>query len=656
MSHRSALKLCLAGAAVAAMLISHLSYACAPPLPVDLKLEGVDDVVAAPRARFREEIDQITSLVTPKFRLGESKWSPPEVLNTDQADIKELGEALKKMAVPEDQQKELLAKQKVLREALNRYQSALREWNQQHQEGQPAPQLGPLDVPDNLPPEFSLYFQGAIAFYRGEAEKAREAWEKLLKLPEEKRHYRSTWAAYMLGRSWMGRDPIKAQEWYQKVQSLAESGYADSLGLRVASYGEQARAALDRGQFNEAMKLYLTQYAAFEWRAARSLQITVRLIFNAGPEAIRKAAADPISRQVINACILSDCCCGPNWTIVEDEIKAWLEAAESVAIKDIPGADRLAWVTYNRGQFDLAQRWIDRAPADAIIARYLQAKLFTRAGKLEEAAQILSGLMTKNSPQNSLEDSRPDYEENVYYIVPVQRVGEPDRIRGELGILQFNLKHYPEALDALLQGAYWPEAMTVAQENFSTDELKAYVDSHGPGDGMISRLLAQRLTRKGYWKDARLYYPAELQKALDDYIAAIRTGANSKLPAAERAESFWKAFEIARQQGEELFGNGNPPGSDTGPPAEHVEDRRYWRYLAADHAWAAVQLMPDQSDKTAARLCDAGSWLKYKDPAAADRYYKALVKRCSQTELGKEADEKKWFPEYATSEEGEYEE
>jgi hypothetical protein len=80
-------------------------------------------------------------------------------------------------------------------------------------------------------------------------------------------------------------------------------------------------------------------------------------------------------------------------------------------------------------------------------------------------------------------------------------------------------------------------------------------------------------------------------------------------------------------------------GHSVEPPA-----RFHYRYLAADLAWEAAQLMPNNSDETARVLCVAGSWLKNRDPKAADRFYKALVRRCRRTVLGKAADLKRWFP------------
>ena len=54
--------------------------------------------------------------------------------------------------------------------------------------------------------------------------------------------------------------------------------------------------------------------------------------------------------------------------------------------------------------------------------------------------------------------------------------------------------------------------------------------------------------------------------------------------------------------------------------------------------------MPDNSDDTARVLCTAGTWLKDRDPQAADKFYKALVRRCRKTALGDQADKMRWFP------------
>ncbi|HAM72015.1 MAG TPA: hypothetical protein DCM86_10265, partial [Verrucomicrobiales bacterium] len=61
-------------------------------------------------------------------------------------------------------------------------------------------------------------------------------------------------------------------------------------------------------------------------------------------------------------------------------------------------------------------------------------------------------------------------------------------------------------------------------------------------------------------------------------------------------------------------------------------------------AWRAAGLLPDNTDEKARILCTAGSWLKVRDGDAADVFYKALVRHCRKTAIGRQADEMRWFP------------
>ena len=76
------------------------------------------------------------------------------------------------------------------------------------------------------------------------------------------------------------------------------------------------------------------------------------------------------------------------------------------------------------------------------------------------------------------------------------------------------------------------------------------------------------------------------------------------------------------------------------------EIRFHYRYQAALLAWEAAKLMTfNESDQTAFVLCQAGSWLKYRDPETADISTKPWL-RC-RTAIGAEADLRRWFPEVA---------
>ncbi len=67
-------------------------------------------------------------------------------------------------------------------------------------------------------------------------------------------------------------------------------------------------------------------------------------------------------------------------------------------------------------------------------------------------------------------------------------------------------------------------------------------------------------------------------------------------------------------------------------------------YRAADLAWWAASLMPNDSADTARILMEAGGWLKDRDPRAAERFYQAMAIRCGNTSLGRAAAQIHWFP------------
>ena len=72
--------------------------------------------------------------------------------------------------------------------------------------------------------------------------------------------------------------------------------------------------------------------------------------------------------------------------------------------------------------------------------------------------------------------------------------------------------------------------------------------------------------------------------------------------------------------------------------------RYHYRYVAADMAHRAALMFPKNHEEAALMLCVGGSWLRAKDPRAADKLYKALVRRNRNVPLGRKADAARWFP------------
>ncbi len=462
------------------------------------------------------------------------------------------------------------------------------------------------------------------------------------------------------------------------TRKLAKADFADSIGLAAASYGWEARAELNQKHYARAIELYLAQHASGDYTAAVSLRWVASSVLKEDDTVILKTARHKTGRQVINAHFVSGT--GPTRGYLggkrKELLAKWFKAIDAVNTKEIACADRLAWIAYQAGDFKAAARWLKKAPKDALIAQWIRAKLLLRDGKLDKAAEMLADVVR----------AFPNNKENYHYRCRNERYSN-NPAQGELAVLRMARGQYVEAMDLLIRGNFWTDAAYVAERVLTPKELTAYVDRTWPQTGKeelsekredVRYLLARRLARLGRFKQARPYYPDEYLKVFDKYVTSLKRGRDPKQSKTNRAKSLWEAAKTARKDGMELLGTEVEPdwyvyggGFDEGSFAKrrneaakknnavlvtpdekkrqkkhkiNIEKRFHYRYIAANLGWDAAELMPDESDKTAKVLCEAGTWLKDRDPETADRFYKALVNRCGTTALGKEADKLRWFP------------
>lgn len=685
--------------AITLYLSSGALQACGPSFPNRVLLGGDNAVLRAPVASFREEIERIEPGVVVRFTAVSQ--------STLSADLADLEKALTEHGVSGEQRDNMVAQYRAVREALFDYLLDQRNWcftevKGAEDERTPEPQFNLPAIPDGLPGEFEDYLRGAIFYHQGNREKAIDVWDGLLRRPAEERVYRSTWAAFMIGKKLLLGQPEFAIEWFRYVRELAEEGFADSLGLASSSLGWEARAALDLEQYDQAIELYVAQMATGDPTALTSLQLTAcQVLGKENPDILAQVAGSPTARRVVTAYVISHG--GPFHDRTDVElVRKWLAAVEAANVDVVQEAGRLACAAYQAGEMELAERWVALAPSDAIIARWIRAKLLLRAGKVPEAAGQLR-YVARRFPDAKERGSQGRF----YYWAGMRLSVEPiaKTVRGELGLIYLGLSNYVEALNVLLSGGHWEDAAYVAERVLKVDELKKYVDSAWPpmesaGDGVDSEsasddgrrsiwignriryLLARRLARMGRFIEARPYYPARLHLLFDTYVRAIERGENTSMPNWERAIALWDAACIARYEGMELLGTEVEPdwflykgdfvrksASDIRvlPSSDKLvsvtvdeqfrlkqnvvpEKRFHYRYIAVELAWEAADLLPDEQDQTARVLCIAGSWLAAKEPKAADRFYKAMVRRCGTTKLGKEADKLRWFPKVEVDE------
>lgn len=685
------------------------AWACGPFFPQWLLSQNGEVSQTVPQTSFFREIAAWKQGQRSQFKTVPPKNDQSLTQQTRDAEERELLAALQQAGVPAAKRRATVKAYLATRTKVQDFGEARADWLNEPFDWQnnllrPMPELGPVTLPAGLPPEFADYARGSIAYYSGQTNEAIAAWTALLQRPAAERPYRSTWASYMLGRIIVDTQPEVAVRHFQTVRALAQQGFADTTGLAAASLGWEARAWLRLKDYSRALLLYSEQIAAGDtYYATVSLQRTVEEALAEGESALQPLAENSTCRRLVTAALISHV----PWSEPGGEPPAaeahqiWLHLLEKNQTTEVELAEQLALAAYQVGQFTTAERWLKRAPQNSATARWLQAKLWMRAGKVDEAARQLSQLAREFPPlKNEATNGSPsalllDRLQTGQLFDVVEPISARHSIQGDLGMLQLHRRDYVTSLDCLLRGDYWMDAAYVAERVLTVDELKTYVDRQWPWQPapkpkageeefapldireQIRYLLARRLARVNRLREATEYYPSELARLHKERWRWLATGQDTKLPAKERAKALWEAAKLTRQQGLELIGtevepdwavhSGNfefgvtiadrwqqqtnsvlPTTKDEllRAAAHEVDPHARWhyRYQAADLAWQAAVLMPDQSAETAKVLYEAGSWLKANDPKAANRFYHALVLRCNKTDLGRMAETLRWFP------------
>ena len=466
-------------------------------------------------------------------------------------------------------------------------------------------------LPDESPGEFALYHQGALAYKIKQADQARAAWSGLLAKPAAERKYRSTWAAYMLGRCALDQNEYdKAVTYFQQTRKLAKDGCVDSLGLAAESYGWEARCELELGHSESSARLYLNQLATGDPSAVVSLKwfipdwgMTVKGTEDAKPgvgepedgvesdpgpaagvprgaEALAAAVRSPLLRRIVSTHILATATPvdSPDNEYLDPGDRGahqakWLTALDQAGVKETPDSEYIGWIAYSAGKYGDAKRWLAKSPGTSAAALWLKAKLLLRDGKVAEATGLLSQALHQFPlPNENLENSLTW----GTYRAPSESAN------GELGVLRLAQSDFIQALDAFITAGLSGDAAYIAERCLTKDELLEYTRSrkfagHLPekretswGDPSFSEekfrdLVARRLVREDDYQTAKEFFSPEKIKMLDGYTAALAKGLDTSSPKAQQARSLFHAAWIARYQGMELM------GTEIGPDVAWME-------------------------------------------------------------------------------------
>ncbi|MCP4645122.1 MAG: hypothetical protein GY851_32070 [bacterium] len=654
-----------------------------------------------PEASFAHELRRLSGVplageTRPK-PVGDTRTAKRQ--STARADRRDLYAALGETSLSQEEQASLLNRYDGIRDAMETHaeKNAGKPWfpsntGATREKGGSAPPPEPTvfpmgtfgDLLTKLPKEFVLYAEGAALYGAMKYEEAVEVWSSLLALPESERQYRSTWASFMCGKAWLKADPAKAAPYFEQTRKLAHAGFVDSLDLATASLGWQGRAGIDSGDYYDSIRCYtlLLKTGTDEGIgiAAASLPIPCGRVVSTrsvDPRLIN----DPDCFNVMTLYALSrrDLYRRGSGSAVA---RSWLRAIVDAGVDpQQASAGRLAWLAYEGGKFTHAGKWAAQAGPSCPYGLWVQAKLAMRSGKSDDAVRIMRACV----------DALPDDESWRLIHGGDRIVNARKHARGQLGVFLLELEDYPGALEAFMRGGYREDAAYVAERIMTIDELEAFIKMH-EGDttfhvpasnswhrgtlGMsaLRHLCARRLIRMGEHERASAYFPSDkadgLKSAFDNLARALSEGRDSSLSRAHRADRLFFAAEIMRQWGMDLYGTeflpdmavwggaydwhaparitkGNIPTEEAKRYRAHAptpDKRFHYRYKAADLMWECAKLLPDNDPMTAKALYTGGMYIAKRDPEAADKFYKALVRRCRKLPIGQQADEARWFP------------
>ena len=519
-----------------------------------------------------------------------------------------------------------------------------------------------LAAAGGLPKAIRLYTGGAVAFLHHNLTDAREYFSFVLALPPAEAAPRAVWAQYMLGRiaAKAGR-PDEAEAAWKTLRGRVAQGAPDPLGLAVASLGDQARLALDRGDVPEAIKLYAEQVADGSDEAVQSLRMVAERAMKA-PDGFPKLVGNPLVQRllVVHALALTGdylhqlLIGGAEGGIAADgywppenldtrPLAALLAAVRASATAAEP--DRLAALAYRLGDTGAARDLAARTATP--LALWVRAKLALEDGG--DAAKLFAAAL------HAAEADR----------TPVLEPSSTGLLRGETAVATLVRGDFVQAAETMwpVAATYWGDFAYLTERVLTTDELLAFARKHAPAmaatapdevstPNELRNLLARRLMRDGRTQDALAWFdtanrpaareasetPHDSRTEAAEYASAV-SRAGTAFWATPRARAGWHAASLLRSRGMELMGTEEDPDQadvggefpywlgpgPAGPAAKPggltaAEIIRYersraqpnlrfhYRYLAVEQAVAAAGELPPRSQAAAAILCHAATW------------------------------------------------
>lgn len=360
-----------------------------------------------------------------------------------------------------------------------------------------------------------------------------------------------------------------------------------------------------------------------------------------------------------------------------NRLVALVAAIEQRGLAHVEGADRLAALAYRSGRYDLAAA-LSRKQSGPL-SSWVQAKLALRAGDMAAADAAYAQAIKAFPPTGEVPGLERDGvdllhgEQGVLSLARGEYVQALEQLWARADVWWGDIAYLAERVLTTDELRHFVDTRVPASSaTMAAPEQEqasyAYTDGQVGRATALRELLARRLMREGRYQDALGYFrePAAAGAAANTQADSgapeepprPRAWAQQYADAMGRSQSAWtdigkaealfQAATVAREHGMEILGYEADPdyyaldgmyqgglGQDTakvGPYLTQGEHDRFaataaqpprrfhYRYVAADEASRAADLLPPRSQAFAAVLCKATGWMLQGPPDYTDQF------------------------------------
>ena len=443
-----------------------------------------------------------------------------------------------------------------------------------------------VEVPRGIPDyalEFYLYKLGHAQWLVFRRDEDPAPFGELLALPKERRQYRTVWVYFV--RIANARKFADKDRHLDALRQAVDAGFKDTAALESFTLRFLSKTCGRRYD-----PLVLTAYAHAAWKEwpGFAKRIFCRQRFREAPEKgwLETLCVDPVGVEVAIAYGA-----GGN-----------LPAGAVHPEKPVLGADRQAWIAFNRGDLELCRTLLAMAPERSLVRLFLEARLARLDGNYGKAAERLHEWLREyrrkgRQPREILtgygicpmngnywstgtrQDGEYGFRGGIHYSgmygpegnfhenllgrfrdYAVQQSHEPTLSRvvsGELGVVMVATRDLEEALYAFLLARNWIDVAFVAERCMTVDELVGFMCGNRIEPHDMDRfrdLLMRRLVRCGRVREALIWAPKDLKPLCVEFHALSAVARDLKADADTRAVAYLNLSRLTATRGMELMG------------------------------------------------------------------------------------------------------